>query len=217
MTAGRLAGWLGTTAIVVLAGRSLAYALEPSPSQVALELEGQAGGPRLVTTALVVLALALGVSAALLWLVSLGVRERHELSGAPGSAPRVRPASVALSALGLFAGAAAAFTLLESYLQWRLGLGYHGLHCLVGPAHRDAVPILAGLALTGAAVRAAVDLLLGWIGRTVALLARREPAAPRGPEAALAFPAVSPRIFGAPRFERTRGPPAGGVPALRAA
>ena len=33
--------------------------------------------------------------------------------------------------------------MLESTIHWREGLGWHGLHCLLGPVHRDAIPILA--------------------------------------------------------------------------
>ena len=41
---------------------------------------------------------------------------------------------------------------LESYLHWRAGLGWHGLHCLAGPVHRDAVPIVAALSLVAVAL-----------------------------------------------------------------
>ena len=40
-----------------------------------------------------------------------------------------------------------AFAMLESTLHWRAGLGWHGLHCLTGPVHRNAIPILGALSL----------------------------------------------------------------------
>ena len=43
-----------------------------------------------------------------------------------------------------------AFAMFESYLHWRAGIGFHGLSCLVGPVHRNAIPLLAALALAAA-------------------------------------------------------------------
>jgi hypothetical protein len=106
-------------------------------------------------------------------LAALGVRERLLLAPEPVvDAPRLRPGRLVLRALGLFAATSLAFSLLESYLHWRAGLGWHGLRCLVGPAHRDAVPLLAALSLLASAIFAAVEHVVAWMRRTIALLRR---------------------------------------------
>ena len=65
-------------------------------------------------------------------------------------------------------------------VAWRAGLGWHGLHCLVGPVHRDAIPLLAALSLVAVALFAAVEHLLGWMRRTLARLAPEpHPSRPR--------------------------------------
>jgi hypothetical protein len=64
------------------------------------------------------------------------------------------------------------FTVVESYVHWRAGLGWHGARCLLGPAHRDAVPLLCALSLIAAACQAAVAHLLGWMRRTLQLILR---------------------------------------------
>ena len=80
------------------------------------------------------------------------------------------------------------------------------MHCLVGPVHRDAIPVLVALSLLAVAGHGAVEHLLGWARRLVALLAARLPLL-RG----------AGRVFSStigPRFVRTgssgspRGPPA---------
>ena len=62
-------------------------------------------------------------------------------------------------------------------LHWRAGLGWHGLDCLLGPVHRDALPILAALATVATALLAALDHVIAWMRRTLAALRAR--AAPR--------------------------------------
>ena len=69
--------------------------------------------------------------------------------------------------------------MLESYLHWRAGLGWHGLHCLLGPVHRDAIPVLGALSLLAVAAHGAIEHLLAWARRLVALLAARLPAPAR--------------------------------------
>ena len=127
---------------------------------------------------------------------------------AGGPAPRpISRRRVATSALLLFAASCAAFDALESYLHWRAGLGYHRIHCLVGPVHRDAVPILAALSLVAAAAVHAILHLVAWMHRSLrALTARRS----------LPRPLVlfAPHDVAPPRAPRlwarrcTRGPPA---------
>jgi hypothetical protein len=200
--------WLPIAALVVLAARALAYALAPHSTVVGNELERQAGGPSLVVTALVALAGAAAVASAVLWVAALAVRERHLLTGRAAEAPRLRPLHVVGAALGLFVVTSLAFASLESYLHWRAGLGFHGLHCLIGPIHRDALPILGALSLLAAATEAAARHLLRWMRRTLQALrplprARlRPPARPLPPRADAP---LRPALAG---LELARGPPA---------
>jgi hypothetical protein len=169
----RIAGWGLAAGLVVLFARSIAYAVSPSP--LAAGLRAQAGGPRLPVVALVSLALALGLSSACLWLASLAVRERRLLEPGPFEVPRLEPGRLVVRATGLFLVTSLLFALVESYVHWRAGLGWHGLQCLAGPAHRDAVPLLAAFSLLAAAAAAALEHVLRWMGRTIARLLARLP------------------------------------------
>jgi hypothetical protein len=172
---------LVAVALVVLGARALAYALVPS------EFSGELGGPGLPVVIVVSLALGLGSACAVLWVAQLGVRERAALAHAKAPRMPVRP----LEGMGIFGAATVAFAGLESYVHWRAGLGFHGLHCLGGPVHRDALPILAALSLLAWALLIAVRHTLAWMRRTLARL-RRAQAKPR-------------RTTLRPRDERTRG------------
>ena len=161
--------WLAVGALVVLAARWIAYQLAPSPLAVALQRE--AGGPRLVVVALVALGLALAVGAAVVALAALAVREQGLLETRPVlDRPRLRLTRLVVRSLALWGATALAFALLESTIHWRAGLGWHGLHCLVGPAHADAVPVLLALSFLAAALVAACEHVLSWLGRTLARL-----------------------------------------------
>jgi hypothetical protein len=201
----RVGIWAGACALVVLASRTLAYQLAPRPTLVGLRLEQAVGGPRLVVVAVAALAGALLLGTAAVWLSALAVRERHLLVGGPAPEP-IRPLRVLASAVGLFVASALVFDALESYLHWRAGLGFHGLHCLIGPEHRDALPLLAATSLAAAAGVSAASHLVRWIRRTLhGLVRRRVPffappvLVPVRPVRAIARPA-SERL-------RTRGPP----------
>jgi len=190
-----------------LAGRQLAYALVPGAST----LQHAAGGPELVVTTLVALPLGLALACAVLWFASLGVRERHLLSGERTAAPRVSPSRVAFDAVTLAAAACLAFAALESYIHWRAGMGFHGLHCLTGPVHRNAIPILCALALLAASVRGALRHVLAWMRRTIALLRLR----PRAlPQTARVHAAAAQTVFATLLADRirVRGPPRVAVP-----
>jgi hypothetical protein len=207
----RLAVWIATVLLVALTGRTLAYALAPA-SPLRASLAGRLGGPGPLVAALAGFALASALAAAVLWLAALGVRERHRLAAGPsGPAPRLRLRSVPGRAAGLWAASALVFTVVEGYLHWRAGMGIHGLHCLVGPVHQSAVPILAALSVLAAAAWAAAELVLGWMRRTVRLILAtpaRRPLRP-GPAHGTAprfAPAVAP-----PRPARPRAPPAASV------
>jgi hypothetical protein len=200
--------WVPIAALVVLGTRSLAYALAPRPTIVSGELERQLGGPGLVVTALAALGAAAAVSSALVWLAGLAVHERHLLSGRAGDVPRLGLPRMLAAALALFVVTSLAFASLESYLHWRAGLGFHGLHCLVGPVHRDALPLLGALSLLAAAAEAAARHLLRWMRRTLAALRARPRARLRPPTRP-----GRPREDAVPRpvllgLDGARGPPA---------
>jgi hypothetical protein len=163
--------WLGPVALLVLAARWLTYALAP-PSLLANRLEGTAGGPRLVVITVVSLSLAAAVSTAAVWLAAVGVRERQRLRP-ERELPRIRLQRLVLRAVALAVASSLAFALVESYVHWRAGLGFHGLSCLFGPVHRNALPVLSALSLVIAALAEAVQHLRAWAGAAVrALLAR---------------------------------------------
>jgi hypothetical protein len=162
--------WPAAVALLVLCARVLAYALAPSP--LARVLERSAGGPSLVTVALVSLGVAATASTLVVWLASLGVRERARLRP-ERIPPRLRLRRLTLRAVLLYVASSLAFAYFESYLHWRAGLGFHGLSCLVGPVHRNAIPLLAALALIAAALAEAGGLVLAWMRAVVRALRRR--------------------------------------------
>ena len=128
--------------------------------------------------------LAFAAAATTVALAVLAVSERHRLEPrALSTSERIPPLGVAARAVGLWLVTSVAFALLESYLHWRAGLGWHGLHCLVGPVHRDAIPFLAALSAIAAAALAAAEHVLAWVRRTIGRLAP--------PIVALASPASS--------------------------
>jgi hypothetical protein len=162
--------WIVAGALVVLLGRTIGYAVAPSP--LAHLYARRAGGPSLPLIALVALAVGFAVAAAICWLAALGVRERRLLERRVLATPppRLRPGRIVLHALALWLVCAPASGLLEAWIHWRAGLGWHGLHCLVGPVHRDLLPIVAALSLVAAALLAALEHVLAWMRRTFALL-----------------------------------------------
>jgi hypothetical protein len=189
-------------ALLVLCARVLAYALEPSP--LARVLERSAGGPGLVTVALVSLGVAAAGSILVVWLVSLGVRERARLHP-ERVAPRLRLRRLAFRASALYVASCFAFAYFESYLHWRAGLGFHGLSCLVGPVHRNAIPLLAALALLAAALAEAAGHVLAWMRAVVRELRRRR-LVPLPHDLATATVSSLPAALRVVRH-RTRGPP----------
>jgi len=153
-------------AAIVLVARTLAYALAPDPRAEAL---GQVtGGPRPVVIAAVALGLSALLAGAVLWLSALGVRERHRLRPGSGEAPHLRLLPMLLRGTALFVASALVFTAVESTIHVEEGLGFHGLHCLLGPVHRNALPLLGGLALVAAALIEAVRHAIAFGRRVVA-------------------------------------------------
>jgi hypothetical protein len=169
----------GTVALVVLLARTLAYAVEPGSA--ARVLEQRTGGPALPVVVLVSLALGAAVAIAVCWLVAMAVRERALLERR--AAERFAVGRALLVACALAAVTCVAGGMLEAYVHWRAGLGWHGLHCLTGPVHRDLLPLETGLSFVAAAILAAARHVAAWMRRTFArltlLLPRVLPAATR--------------------------------------
>jgi hypothetical protein len=199
----RAGAWLSGGALVILATRAVVYALSPSPLAQAFERE--AGGPALPFVIVAAAVLGVAVAAALLGLAAFGVRERALLAEAP--APPLRLRLLLVRAVALFVATSLGFALFESWLHWRAGFGWHGLHCLTGPVHRNAIPILAALSLIAAALAAALEHVVAWMRRTIASLrARLEPI-----PLPVVFAPVQPALAGAAvRALRARGPPGSG-------
>jgi hypothetical protein len=189
--------------LVVLAARWLAYATEPGPT--ARFLEQRAGGPALPAVAVAVLAICATLAVTLCFLVAVAVRERALLARRD-AAPFAVARTVVL-ALGMALAASVAGGLFEAYLHWRAGLGWHGLHCLVGPVHRDLIPFETGLSFVAAAIIAGARHVAAWMRRTFARLAADLPAlavvAAPSPGDTTALHAPS-RV----RFATARAPPA---------
>ena len=108
--------WPAAVALLVLCARVLAYAVAPSP--LARALGRSAGGPGLVTVTLVSLGIASIGSILVVWLASLGVRERARLRP-ERVAPRLRLRRLAIRAVALYVASSLAFATFESYLHWR--------------------------------------------------------------------------------------------------
>jgi hypothetical protein len=200
--------WIAIASIVVLLARAVAYALHPSVT--ARLLEHEAGGPALPTLVLTSLALGAALAIAICWLAALGVRERALLERRvleepvpPLAAGRTIALAVALSIATSLVGG-----LLEAYLHWRAGLGWHGLRCMFGPVHRDLIPIETAFSLVAVALFAAGEHVVGWMRRTCARL-RALP--PQHPLRARSFPAPALDVPPARRhftLAAPRGPPA---------
>jgi hypothetical protein len=199
--------WTLLTAAVVLVTRTIVYALSPSQAQLVTELEHRTGPPQLIGVFVGVALAAAVLAAGALWLAVVAVRERLALEPRElVDAPVVRPARLAVRAFVLFLTTSLAFAMLESYLHWRAGLGWHGLHCLIGPVHRDAIPLLAGFSLLAVAAYGAIEHLLAWAHRLVTLLAACLPLL-RG-SASIFSSTARPRSARVRAAAAPRGPPA---------
>jgi hypothetical protein len=204
--------WALAAILVIAVSRQIAYAL--AGDAVARRLAGQGGGADPVWIAAVALTAAAAAAAGGAWLVAMGVRERCALDLARWAAPSpLRASRIAVRAAVLALVTNAGFALAESCIHYHEGLGWMGLHCLRGPVHADAAPILVGLSLVVAALVTAADHVLAALRRAAArrALARRRRAAH-----ALARPLLERagrargRLSGA---NPTRGPPAAPRPA----
>jgi hypothetical protein len=163
--------WFVLVALLVIVARWLCYALAP-PSLLSTRLQTSTGGPRLVVVTLVSLGLAAALSTLTVALAAIGVRERQRLRP-ERVPPSMRVRRLAANAVLLFVASSLSFATFESYLHWRAGIGFHGLSCLVGPVHRNAIPLLVALALTAAAIVEAGSHVLAWMRAVVRELRRR--------------------------------------------
>jgi hypothetical protein len=160
-----------TVTLVVLLARTLAYATEPAPA--ARFLQHQAGGPAVPLLSLVALALCAVLAITVCWLVAVAVRERALIERR--ETQRFAVARTCVLALTLTLVTSFVGGMFEAYLHWRAGLGWHGLHCLLGPVHRDLLPFEAGLSFVAAAVLAGARHVVRWMRRTFARLAAELP------------------------------------------
>jgi hypothetical protein len=170
MSARRAFVWTGAGALVVLLARTIAYAAAPSP--MAHLYAKNLGGPSLPLLTLVALSVAVVAAVTVCWLATLGVQERRLLERRVLAAPprRISAARLLANAFVFWVVCSIASGLIEATIHWRAGLGWHGLHCLVGPVHRNLIPIVAALALVASACIAAGDHVESWLRRRFALL-----------------------------------------------
>jgi hypothetical protein len=204
----RLALWLGVALLVFLGGRYLAYALAPRPTLEAARLGRTTGGARSLELALALLVGAAVLSAAVLAVATAAVRQRRLTAGAGSLRPPAPSAArVLLAAVTLWALTSAAFGLVEWRIHAAAGLHMSPLHCLVGPIHRDVLPIYAALALLAAALTAAAEYLVAWLRRTIDVL-RHAPLVPVPAELYSVAPWIDHLLAATPpRALGSRGPP----------
>lgn len=191
----RAAGWSLAAALVILLARTIAYAVSPSP--IAELLQHRAGGPALPALTLAALAAGASTAITITFLAWLGVRERAVLERRP--APRLQLRRMLVQAAVLAAATAPLGGLLEAYIHWRAGLGWHGLHCVFGPIHRNLLPIDAALSLVAAAVATSLSHIAAWMRRTlerVASVVAYAPSAATSPLGPVSAPRPRPRIAG---------------------
>jgi hypothetical protein len=166
----RILMWALVGLFVVSLGRWIAYAL--AAGTLAQKLSSQGAGARPAVVAAISLGAALAATATGLWLVAAGLHERSRLeldgwaaASRPISARRLLARAAALSAVTIVV-----FTTVESLIHYKDGLGFHGWHCIAGPVHQNAAPIMIALSLMAAAVVTAVDAVLAAARRAVAWL-----------------------------------------------
>ena len=167
----RIGIWDAIALLIVLATRWLVYALAPQ-SVLLAALANKEPGPNLTVPLVGGVLVAAGIAIAVLWVALIAVRERLALEGRRLLAtPRLSPGVLAARFAALFVVSSFLFAMMESTIHWRDGLGWHGLGCLLGPVHRNAIPILAALCLLAVALHGAIEHLLAWARRLFAQLA----------------------------------------------
>ena len=186
----------------MLTGRALAYALIDDPLA-----RHAAGRPAAAVVIVVSAVLALASRARCCGSrrsasTSAGCSSRERARAAPARRALVPRAAALLRAQRPRLRAARVRS-----LHWRAGLGFHGLDCLLGPVHRDALPILAALRVIVAAPRRRRAGARGRLDaphdRGAARAAPRAAARPGAAALVLAPPLAAPRR----RPLGARGPP----------
>jgi hypothetical protein len=213
MTLRRGLAWLAFLVVLELVARAVVYGMAPTAGVASRELGGKLGGPGFVAVLLVAVGLALVLTVALVWLATMGVRERWALSDRPreGAPPRIAAGPLAVRALVLTLVGWLTFAAIETLLHLHEGLGFHGVECLVGPVHRNALPVVAALALLASAAVEVARMVLAWTRRSMGRLVR--PRAAGRPSCATA----TSRFASAPRrAPLLRGTPVRGPPAVAA-
>jgi hypothetical protein len=206
MRARTIAGWLAVLALIELSARALVYALAPTPAP---HLSGQLGGPRFALVTLIALGLACVLAAAIVALASMGARERWRL--APDRyhqpPPRLPAGRVLRRAGGLWIGGMLLFAAVESWIHLRAGMGFHGLGCLLGPVHRNAIPVIGALSLIAAAAISGAAHLLRWMRRALGRVYGVRTLAREVGTGIPPVPRSLPRSAGLPAAARPRAPP----------
>jgi uncharacterized protein YcnI len=163
-------GWLAVSTATAFLARAAVYSFAPSGTPLETRLASATGGPSL-TLEIVAFALATCASLAIVGTAAVAVAERRRLDPrALSTSPGIEPLQVAKRAVMVFIASSLVFTTIETYVHWRAGLGFHGLRCLTGPVHRDALPFLAALSLLASAVLTAAGHVLAWLRRAIARL-----------------------------------------------
>lgn len=175
MTVRRFALWSAALVVIVGLSRQIAYALTDTP--LAERLSSQGGGTSPVVVAVVGLGIAFVASAIGLWLVATGLRERSALELERWESPPrpIRLGPLVRRTLLLSVASSTLFTSVESWVHYQAGLGFHAYHCLFGPVHQDALPILVALSVVVSALVAAVEAVAAAARRLVARLVRTNP------------------------------------------
>jgi hypothetical protein len=187
----RCATLAGTVALVILSARAIAYGV--NPGSAARMLEHRGGGPALPLLALSALSIGGALAVSICWLAALGVRERALLERSPS--PRFRAGRTVALAIVLGVASSLGGGLFEAYVHWRAGLGWHGIHCLVGPVHQNLLPIEGALSLVAAALLGAAEHVVAWMRRTFALLRALPPRAPARALLSALFELELPRLM----------------------
>jgi hypothetical protein len=147
-----LATGTAVTVAIVAVARWLAYALASAPDPRAREVVDAFPLARIAALCAVAVVVAALVGGAVLWIAAVGVRERERFAAVSAPLPRPSARRLGVRAAILLAASATAFASVESYVHYRAGLGFHAVHCLSGPVHANAWPILVGLAILASAL-----------------------------------------------------------------
>jgi hypothetical protein len=177
-------------------------------SLVVAELKHRTGNPHVLTAAFAGAGIAISLAAIVLWLAIVAVRERLALEGRDaGEVPRPGLPRLGVRAVALTTVTSLTFAYLESYLHWREGLGWHGIDCLVGPVHRNAIPVLIAFSILAVALHTAAEHLLAWTRRLVTTLAAQLPWAGYAPASSFGGVVRTPHARPGCSQGSPRGPP----------